>query len=588
MTKKTFACTFLTAGAIGLLYPQAAAAQETCTQPKVDFGMICDDGNTGPRSQNTLAGCYEQGIAAYDAGSGTVATVYMSAKRQNGFDAPYQCNMSTFTIDAIQGPTMGVQDLLLTNNDGDRPCNHPILKDVDDSVAPNAFIFGYGSTDVNNNNVDLFAELRSTTGEKISNRVILSNPNGSNDGAGDCSAVAGEPNKIMCCYNQNGETTECSGFRIEASNGDYPYQLVKDFERREVLAPTNIDRDKLVPGPRPGTVVNTIAYGDQRPPEYGAVALVIDYDAADQGNDGDQEEYRTMSWVMQSDTDSRPRMYANSPEVTLGPVVDGTQYYYIMNTSTDGNGKNGNDKGQSNAYMHVGYFDANDQLVIESTLSGAGAWLTHSGLCAGNFGADGSLSAAVVSASITGTGPGSIKPYSFDPATKSLLAGPNIVTTSLGVDSGHLANIYGNNPNNQGRDFTNCIGGIPNPGFGVEGGYQPGVANFFFSTVGGMMDDDLNGKNAGWYSFVPGHTPGCELPSDPDLPNPGDEGGDDVGPNPDDDGDQGDDGSDTPEPQPNTGASTLGGCSVGSTSSGTASLILILGALFIGFRRRRS
>lgn len=584
MTKAKFIRSILTVGAVGLLYPAAAGAQETCEEPFVEFGMICDDGNTGPRQQNTLAGCYEQGIAAYDEGTGTVASVYMSAKRQDGFDPPYQCNMSTWMLDPVAGPQMAVMDKLLTANDGNRPCNHPILKDVSDEVAPGAFVFGYGSTDVNNNNVDLFAELRDVNGSKISNRVILSNPNGSNDGAGDCSEVAGAPNKWMCCYNQNGDTTECSGFRIEATpGGNNPYQLVKEFEQREVLAPTNIDRDKLVPGPRPGTVVNTIAYGDQRPPEYGSVALVIDYEAARVGNDGNQNAYRTMSYIQRSKPNDSPRLYSNSPEVALGPVVDGTQYYYVMNTTTDGDGKNGNDKGQSNALIHVGYFDGNDQLQIMDTMEGAGAWLTHSGLCSGSFGPDGEISAAVVSASITGTGPGSIKPYSYDAVSQKVIAGPNIVTSAVGADSGYLANIYGNNPNNQGRDFTNCLGSIPNPGYGVEGGYQSGVANFFFNTVGGRMNDPLNGKNAGWFSFVPGHTPGCELPDDPTEPD--NSGDDDVDDQPDPEPE--------PEPEPQTEPETqtpgtFGGCTLASGSTGSASLLFVLGALFLGFRRRRN
>jgi len=545
----------------------------------VDVGMLCDDADTGPRNKNTLAGCYEQGVAAYDPGSQTIVSVYMSAKRQIGingieFNSPYQCNMTTLKIDPIQGPVPVVSDVLMTDNDGDRPCNHPRIRDIDDSIAPDAYMLCYGTTEFNNNNVDWACEMRQiSTGIQLAALTPLSNINGSNDGAGDVTHINGDYSRFMVAYNQNSDTTEISGFRIEATpGGEYAYNLVKEFEQREIDDPTNIDRHDMLPGPLPGTVITAYAKGNNRPPENGAKVAVINYSAAIDGNDGNQDAYRNTSYIMRSDPGDD--MYANSPEIELGPMVGGVQYYYVANTTTDGDGKNGNDKGLSDFYLHSAYFDANQDIQLMGTQGQAGTWLTHSSLVSAPFGADGELAALAVSSSITGSGPGSVKGYYYDAAVQSFNSGPNIVAYPLGTDSGYLANIYGNNPNNQGRDFVYAIP-VPNPGYNVDNGYQKGVESFIFTQAGGMTAEPLNDKNAGFWALVPAHTPGCELPDDP-------QDNDDVG-----DGTGGEGGDGTPDPTPETKKSgTFGGCATSGSSGLGGSLLFILGA-FVVIRRRR-
>jgi MYXO-CTERM domain-containing protein len=71
-------------------------------------------------------------------------------------------------------------------------------------------------------------------------------------------------------------------------------------------------------------------------------------------------------------------------------------------------------------------------------------------------------------------------------------------------DSGHIANIYGQNPNTQGRDFLRCIGDVPNPGHGVSGGYLSNVESFFVAPHAGRIPGDP--KNALFLSLVPGKT----------------------------------------------------------------------------------
>lgn len=139
---------------------------------------------------------------------------------------------------------------------------------------------------------------------------------------------------------------------------------------------------------------------------------------------------------------------------------------------------------------------------------------------------------------------------------------------------GYLANMLGENPGTQGREFVSCQGGVANPGFGVAGGFMPKVKNFFIMPFTGRKDPVPSSTTpfAGqWLSLVPG---ALASGSQPPPPPPGDGGGGgtvvagDAGGN---------------------GPSFSDGCSMApgaNTTSGGAVMLLLAGAWL--FLRRRS
>jgi MYXO-CTERM domain-containing protein len=211
---------------------------------------------------------------------------------------------------------------------------------------------------------------------------------------------------------------------------------------------------------------------------------------------------------------------------------------------------------------------------------------THAGICGGQFGIDEAggtdWRAILIGGSINGN-PNTLSTaqtvaWNYDqrramPDRSYGLPGA--------IDSGWLSNIYGQNPNNQGRNFISCIGDVPNPGYQVTDGYQTDVKSFVAvaATTRRMRTEETNGylmaedKLATELILIPAVVaPDAPLPGDPVDPS-------DPVPDPDDNN----------PTDPGTGpggTGGTGGCSVGG-SAGAGSLAL-LGLALLGFRRRRS
>jgi hypothetical protein len=203
-------------------------------------------------------------------------------------------------------------------------------------------------------------------------------------------------------------------------------------------------------------------------------------------------------------------------------------------------------------------------------------------MCSGATTDDGMTRATLIEGNISGSGPGRFVTYNYDPIAKAISVKDDRVVSAYPQDSGKIANIYGENPHDQGRDFYYCTGDIPNPGYGVVGGFEPTVKTFFALPFAGMIPGDM--KNGQYLRFMSGQVdpgsfhPDCEFnPTAPDCTTP-------PPPTPD------------PEPTPDPGAGTgnhpddgapnwshgqspsLFGCAV-ATGHGTGGL----GFLVLGF-----
>ena len=562
---------------VALALGLAAAPAKAAPQQYYELVDDCDQesDNCGPRGENDGPG-NEQARAAWfsdAAGAPYVGIVVMSAKDiPNRNDGPYQCRYFAWKIDAERGPQRIVDGLLLTNNRGNRPCNHPDLQYAGDGKM----LFLFGTNDDNQTNVQPYAQvLDAMTGNPLGGRTNLGDNNG-NDGAGtaqflktgaslDALALpTAYPKRFVYCYNDNGNNADCTVAQVNENNSVNVTNRIND-----VIDPANIPRPFMAQITTAGQFAVFAAKGDERPPEDGAYVRVID---VANPNNGDGGRLTGQMALMKSNEGAR--LYANSPEVSTGPSA-GT--FWAINTTSHQEGDN--DKGTSMLYAHVVQFAPDYSLQILSTKS-VGHYQAHASLCTSSHGPDGVQAGVLIESSITNSGPGVATPLYFDSVAKTIAEGPAKVTTPYTADSGELANLYGNNPNTQGRDFVSCIGSVANPGYGLSTGWQKETQSFIVTASYGMMSPD-DYKNSMFLTFIPAHTPNQTLP--PDTPNP-DDGGDDVGDgdSPDDDGDG------VPNDQdPDYKSGSQGGCSMaGGEGSAFGGLFLLLGA-FIAVRRRR-
>ena len=334
----------------------------------------------------------------------------------------------------------------------------------------------------------------------------------------------------------------------------------------DVIDPANIPRPFQTQITTDGVFVTCAAKGDERPPEDGAYCRAINVANPNAGNGGKLTDQMAL---MRSNEGAH--LYANSPEILPGPKPG---LFYAMNTTSLQ--ENDNNKGTSMLYTHVVSFDANYNLQIMSTKT-AGHYQAHAAMCTSSHGPDGVQAGILVEASISNSGPGVLTPIYYNDADKVQTEGSAKVTSPYTADSGELANLYGNNPNNQGRDFVSCVGDIPNPGYALSTGWQKETKSFIATASYGMMSPD-DYKNSMFLTLMPGNTPNITLPPD-DPGNP-----DDTEDPPAGDDDDGDGIPNDQDPDYKSGGS--GGCSTTGTGSSLGGLFLLLGA-FLVVRRRR-
>ena len=187
---------------------------------------------------------------------------------------------------------------------------------------------------------------------------------------------------------------------------------------------------------------------------------------------------------------------------------------------SSGGGKNNNKKGANISHLYV--LEPTDQGYTEKAHEiGLGQFQTHAAVCSGIYGSNAERAIAIMNAPNTGVGLPWIQMATY--AANLGLKADKANEWQIGYygDSGYIANIYGQNPNTQGRDFLRCIGDVPNPGHGLPNGYQSNVESFFVAPHAGRIPGEP--KNALFLGFVPGKTDKPVVPEPPvDVPPPSD------------------------------------------------------------------
>ncbi len=498
-----------TTGAIAsvaaILFPGVAFAQTLTAVPTFH---IANGQNAGPQEQNGGPG-HEQGDITYvQVGDKVyVVSVYMSSKVSDE-DGPWQGKCTSIEFGPDGQPTVVADQVQISDYDGDRPFNHArVAADAQSGKV----IVTFGSDGVNGEaaNVSTYVQALDHMCNPVSEVVRVSNNANNNEGAPD-----------LICHG-NGY---CTGGYLSTGNNDTSFAygiMVTDLgggqvtlERtwlQGVVAPSNIGRPALASSD-PGAALFCAAKGDNRPPEDGVQCAMLN----------------TMDGTImykQIIAASQPgeKIYMNQP--TVGALDNGRFAVQVLESS--GQGKINNEKGSNVTHAYV-IEPQLDSFLIKDHKMGLGSYHTHSAICAGAYGVDGTRHFGILGAPITGNGQPSFQMLSYE-ATTGIAQDKTMNKWVVGWygDAGKLANMYGQNPNTQGRDFLRCKGDVPNPGFGQPNGYLPHVKTFFVTPHSGRIDGEE--KNSQWLSFVPGHTSEQVQPAAPTDPG-------NIQPGPSDDG----------------------------------------------------
>jgi MYXO-CTERM domain-containing protein len=478
---------------------------------------------------------------------------------------PVQCSCTSYQLQPNGAPTVVAPLTRLTAYQGERACNHPMA--AADGNGNIVWAFGSDSQTLapnNNNRPNMYAGIISEKCEQLAAPTMLSTPRNANDGAPDVVYMGGN-HFVLGYYSDGGDNGGQNTF--PGPTGRYSIALGVDVVPGGVLPTlnrtwimpvvtmTDIGRPTIAKAGDDNRAIFCAPYGPNRPSMHIQCALLDTTTGnavwKDFAAKGDPQNYS----------------FFNQPTVRQ---LDAT-HFALMAIESSGQGKNGRDVKGSNL-SHIFMLERQgDSMSVVSNITGATAHQTHSSLCTGAYGEQGTPSIAAFSAAPTGIGRAAMQMVSFDANAKTFASDPqaDLWPAAWYGDSGHLSNWYGRNPMKQGRDFMRCIGDVQNPGYHVQGGFMPDVKAFFVGAVHGRVPGEA--KNSLFISFVPGQMDKKPVPQNPvpagETPNLGDN---------------------TPPPSSDSGGSGGCGCSTpGTTHGGALAALAGLGALGLVVARRR-
>ncbi|MEP7121825.1 MAG: MYXO-CTERM sorting domain-containing protein [Byssovorax sp.] len=464
-----------------LLQPGDAAA-DSAQVMRLAYGV------GGPQKEKGGAGNEQPtSVVVQKNGVTYVVTIYMSSNVSDN-DRPWQCKCSSVAIDPMMGPTLVADQVQLTSYDGDRPCNHPMAATDGKHV-----VWTFGSDKGNQANVSTYVGSVDEMCKTEADPKRVSENNNNNEGAPDISYNGASHFTAGYLSTNNNDTSFALGLTLHDDGGTI--SLEKTY-LKGIVAPSNIGRPAIVAA-GPDRSLFCAAKGDNRPPEDGVECAWLDTTSG-----------KVLWKKIVAASDPNAKKYMNQPSVAM---LDYGRFAVNLQESS-GDGKKNNTKGANTSHLFV--IEPSDSGYIEKSHKvGLGTYQTHAAICSGGYGVDGKRNIAIMAAPITGVGLPGIQMASYDSNTDVVADKANLWPIGYYGDSGHIANIYGQNPNTQGRDFLRCIGDVPNPGHGLMGGYMKNVATFFVAPHAGRIPGDP--KNALFLSLIPGKTDAPVVPEPP-------------------------------------------------------------------------
>jgi hypothetical protein len=424
---------------------------------------------------------------------------------------PYQLSCSSFKLNEKGSPTMVAARKFLTQNKGRRPANHPKAVTVSMADGLQYVAYAYGSQ-MGTNRTKTYLGITNQNCDKLIPDTKISHVEDeeNNDrGAPDIAfhGVTGDAAIVSFGYFSNGndDGTYIGALELRGTGG--LLDVKSKYIPKMILGPSNIGRPALASDGASRALMCAPVEGNR--PAHHVSCANIDVTTGDTVF----KDYIAKG-VLSSDP--YKRKYMGQPSI----VRLGDGQFAIQVLESNGAAKTGrqeNLKGSNKAHLHYVTLTGTGSFAIKSTLDDAAVQPTHAALCAGKFGVEGKQTVAVVSAPPTGIGRGHMLMVHFDGAQeaqpfkyeKAMDAWP----INYNADSGFLANAYGDNPYQQGRDFLRCIGDVPNPGYQKAGGFMPDVKSFWAAAIPGREVGQM--KNSLYLSLLPAETDTPGMPGNP-------------------------------------------------------------------------
>lgn len=485
-----------------------------------------------------------------------LVSVYMSSDVEEGY---WQCKCSSMEM-TPQGPKFVANNVQLTYiTNVERPCNHP-------RVATNGedIVWVYGSDAMEVANTASYAGMIDETCNVVQQPFMFS-PDSNNDRGATEVEYVGKDHFVGAYYHAGGGGKSTARELYLETNADTGKKELKAGWMNEVVTPSNIGRPAMAYG---GTdrMLFCSAKGNGRPPEIGVECALLDTKTG---------ETLAKEVIAKSDKLATPKIYYNQPSVAALPYGR----YAVEVLRSNGEGRKTNEKGSNTAELYI-IETTGDTLTIKAHETDLKlTWQTHSALCSGPYGDKGDVHLAVMGAPVSGVGQPTVQMFGYSPETGVTMNTKDRWITALYGDSGYAANMYGANPGNQGRDFLQCKGGLPNPGYVKPtapdseraGKFMPDVENFIVMPVAGQKPGEP--KNALFMSLIPGKSNkalSCEGDCGPTGTTP-----------------TGGDGPSVASPTAGSNEQASGCSTSPAGSSGVAGVALIGLALAMAARRRR-
>jgi MYXO-CTERM domain-containing protein len=449
----------------------------------------------GPQAKNGGPGAEQPSSSfIYKDGKTYVVTVWMSSFVEEN-DRNWQCKCTSVQM-GKNGPAILVDQKQLTQGGGDRPCNHP--RTASDGAH---VVWTFGSDMNDQTNVSTYAGVLNEMCEHVVDPIRVSDNHNNNEGAPDAdfNGKVGDVSYFSAGYLSTNTDDTSFAIGLQLTDDGTNVTLQKSY-KTAVVTPANIGRPAIVAGGTDRTLF-CAAKGDQRPPEDGVECAWLDAITG------------AIKWRhIIAASDPGNNVYMNQPSVAR---LDFGRFAVNVQESNAG-GNHEDVKGTNISHLYV-IEPGETNYTQKARADKLGIYQTHAAICGGQYGTDGARAVGIFSASITGAGQPELLFAKYD-ATTGVVSNPSKdswIVADYG-DSGYLANLYGQNPNTQGRDFLRCTGDLKNPAHGDPDGFMPDVETFVVAPLAGRKPGEP--KNALWLSFVPGKT---DVPVTPEPPQEG-------------------------------------------------------------------
>lgn len=525
------------AGAMLLSYAGQAHAAGDVTAKQFSAALVqIGDGNqkylgrtpyenaVDPNANRRAGPGFEQAAMEFvEGGDGAkyIILLYMQNvdTRMNPGIGPYQVSCSSIRLNEKEAPTLVVNQKMLTRNPGDRSGNHPMFVRHQDqsALAKGVRLFTYGSqmgTDRTKTYLAATNERCEVLGANAFTKISHTMNEENNDrGAAEYTFLKMVDGKAMIAgsYFSNGDdrnTYTWTAF-VDVNTLDVivgQYNGVGMLDAISTADPTNIGR-ATVEKVTDDTILTCAAAGSRNRPAPSTMCSHLNVSSG---------ELLWKDYVMKGQYSEDPYQRKYYAQPTIQSLGEGKFAVSIM--ESNGRGKNNNQKGSNTAHLWTADINpGTNALTLRSEIVGASVHQTHSEICVGRAGVDGKTVVGVTSASPTGLGRGFMSIVHYDAANEATPFSYDKKADSWplnwNADSGYLSNMYGDNPGKQGRDYMHCLGNVPNPGHGVQGGFMSDVKSFFIAAIAGREPGKT--KNSLFASLLPAETDVPGTPANP-------------------------------------------------------------------------